>query len=200
MTGCRHFKGLPTIYRCQQKSRRLLNLNISGTALQTLIAGLNVATGKIIGACGATRTEEDLKNFIERVVTENKGYKKYHFVGDQLNTHKSESLVVGCGLCGRTDVWRKGKAGILASMPRREGILLILIQKIGNLHLYAKTCVMDWIKLKFWFGMLVRKVIKRGNFKKHWRIESENHGVHWLFNNTMASLSRWTYQGKVMVA
>jgi len=40
---------------------------------QTLIAGLNVATGKIIGACGATRTEEDLKNFIERVVTENKG-------------------------------------------------------------------------------------------------------------------------------
>ena len=61
---------------------------------QTLIAGLNVTTGKIIGECGATRTEEDLKNFIERVVTENKGYKKYHFVGDQLNTHKSESCLL----------------------------------------------------------------------------------------------------------
>ena len=33
---------------------------------QTLIAGLNVSTGKVMGTCGETRTEEDLKDFIER--------------------------------------------------------------------------------------------------------------------------------------
>jgi len=34
----------------------------------------------------------NLKNFIDRVVSENKGYKQYHFVGDQLNTYKLGSL------------------------------------------------------------------------------------------------------------
>jgi transposase len=70
---------------------------------QTLIAGMNVTTRKIIGECGAIRTEEDLKNFIERVITENKGHMKHHFVGDQLNTHKSASLVcLVAKFCGRT--------------------------------------------------------------------------------------------------
>jgi hypothetical protein len=88
---------------------------------------MNVTTGKIIGACGATRTEEDLKNFIKRVMTENTGYKKYHFVGDQLNTHKSESLVcLVAELCGKTDdLGVKGKEGILASMQSREEFLSV---------------------------------------------------------------------------
>lgn len=71
---------------------------------QTLIAGFNVTTGKVMGECGETRTEEDLKGFIEKVVAENPGYKKYHFVGDQLNTHKSESLVQYIrNYCGMTE-------------------------------------------------------------------------------------------------
>ncbi len=46
---------------------------------QSLIAGLNVSTGKVMGTCGKTRTEEDLKDFIERVINENPGYKTVSF-------------------------------------------------------------------------------------------------------------------------
>ena len=60
---------------------------------QTLIAAINVATGKVQGICGDTRTEEDFVNFIRQMIEINPGYTTYHFVADQLNTHKSESLV-----------------------------------------------------------------------------------------------------------
>ncbi len=167
---------------------------------QTLIAGLNVATGKIIGACAATRTEEDLKNFIERVVTENKGYKKYHFVGDQLNTHKSESLVcLVAALSGRTDdLGVKGKTGILASMPSREEFLTDPDKKIV-FHYTPKHA--SWMnQIEVWFGMLARKVIKRGNFKSTAELKEKIMAFIDYFNNTMAKPFKWTYQGKVRVA
>lgn len=60
---------------------------------QTLIAGLNIATGKVQATCGETRTEEDFTRFISQLIETNPGYETYHIVLDQLNTHKSESLV-----------------------------------------------------------------------------------------------------------
>ncbi|MES9983579.1 MAG: transposase, partial [Candidatus Thiodiazotropha sp. 6PLUC6] len=60
---------------------------------QTLIGGINVATGEVQGVCGDTRTEEDFVAFIKYLIESNPGYAVYHFVVDQLNTHKSESLV-----------------------------------------------------------------------------------------------------------
>ena len=167
---------------------------------QTLIAGMNVTTGKIIGACGATRTEEDLKNFIKRVMTENTGYKKYHFVGDQLNTHKSESLVcLVAGFCGRTDdLGVKGKEGILASMQSREEFLSAPDKKIV-FHYTPKHA--SWMnQIEVWFGMLARKVIKRGNFKSPEELKEKIMAFIDYFNNTMAKPFKWTYQGKVMVA
>ncbi len=60
---------------------------------QTLIAAINVARGQVQGVCGDTRTEEDFVKFIAHLIESNPGYQTYHFVADQLNTHKSESLV-----------------------------------------------------------------------------------------------------------
>ena len=167
---------------------------------QTLIAGMNVTTGKIIGECGATRTEEDLKNFIERVMTENTGYKKYHFVGDQLNTHKSEALVrLVAEYCGKTDdLGDKGKEGILASMQSREEFLSAPDKKIV-FHYTPKHA--SWMnQIEVWFGMLARKVIKRGNFKSTEELKTKIMAFIDYFNNTMAKPFKWTYQGKVMVA
>jgi hypothetical protein len=50
----------------------------------------------------------------------------YHFVADQLNTHKSESLVrFVAESCGDTqDLGVKGKSGILKSMQSRENYLM----------------------------------------------------------------------------
>lgn len=167
---------------------------------QTLIVGMNVTTGKIIGECGATRTEEDLKTFIERVITENTGYQKYHFVGDQLNTHKSESLVcLVAEYCGMTDdLGVKGKEGILASMQSREEFLSAPDKKIV-FHYTPKHA--SWMnQIEVWFGMLARKVIKRGDFKSTEELKTKIMSFIDYFNDTMAKPFKWTYRGKVMVA
>nr|CAC9597913.1 hypothetical protein [uncultured Gammaproteobacteria bacterium] len=96
--------------------------------------------------------EEDLKEFIKRVITENAGYETYHFVGDQLNTHKSESLVqYVSNYCGMAeDLGVKGKEGILKSMQTREEFLSDSNKKIvfhytpkhasRGVAIFAKAC------------------------------------------------------------
>jgi len=166
---------------------------------QTLIAGMNVTTGEIIGECGDTRTEEDLKNFIARVISENKGYKKYHFVGDQLNTHKSESLVrLVAELCKNTEeLGIKGKTGILASMQTREVFLSAPDKKVV-FHYTPKHA--SWMnQIEVWFGMLAKKVIVRGSFKSPEALKEKIMSFIDYFNKTMAKPFKWTYQGKVMV-
>ena len=166
---------------------------------QTLIAGMNVATGEIIGECGATRTEEDLKNFIGRVISDNKGYKKYHFIGDQLNTHKSESLVrLIADLCQSTkELGVKGKEGILSSMPTREKFLSAPDKKIV-FHYTPKHA--SWMnQIEVWFGMLAKKVITRGSFKSTEELKGRVMAFIDYFNKTMAKPFKWTYLGKVMV-
>jgi transposase len=153
---------------------------------QTLIAGLNVSTGKVMGTCGETRTEEDLKDFIERAINENPEYKTYHFVGDQLNTHKSESLVQYvrdyCGIT--TDIGIKGKEGILKSMQTRENFLSDPDKKIV-FHYTPKHA--SWMnQIEVWFGMLAKKVIKRGNFKNKKDLNNKIMAFIEYFNETMA--------------
>ncbi len=166
---------------------------------QTLIAGLNVSTGKVMGTCGETRTEEDLKDFIERAINENPGYKTYHLVGDQLNTHKSESLVQYvrdyCGIA--TDIGIKGKEGILKAMQTRENFLSDPDKKIV-FHYTPKHA--SWMnQIEVCFGMLAKKVIKRGNFKNKNDLNNKIMAFIEYFNETMAKPFKWTYQGKVMV-
>ena len=81
---------------------------------QTVIAGFNVATGEVRAVCGDTRKEEDFASFIQNTIEENPNYKKYHFVLDQLNTHKSETLVhlVARLIGDKQELGVKGKLGI----------------------------------------------------------------------------------------
>lgn len=85
---------------------------------QTLIAAINIATGKIVADCGETRKEEDFASFIKRLICLNQEKRVCHIVLDQLNTHKSETLVrITADYCGiKDDLGIKGKSGILKSM------------------------------------------------------------------------------------
>jgi len=60
---------------------------------QTLIAGLNVATGQIFGEIGDTRTENDFTSFISHLLATENTSTNWHIIVDNLNTHVSESLV-----------------------------------------------------------------------------------------------------------
>jgi len=167
---------------------------------QTLIAGINIALGKVQAICQDTRTEEDFAHFIEHLLLENPGYKTYHIVLDQLNTHKSETLV---RLVAKRDnltqeLGIKGKQGILKSMKTREEFLMDKSHSI-LFHYTPKHC--SWMnQIEIWFGILMKKVITRGNFSSKSDLKTKLLSFIDYFNKTMAKPFKWTYQGKPLSA
>ncbi len=93
---------------------------------QCLIANFDVATGKILSPMiEATRTEEDFENHVKPTI-DTDPEAEWVFIVDQLNTHKSESLVfLVARLCDLTniDLGTKGKCGILKNMDTRKAFL-----------------------------------------------------------------------------
>jgi transposase len=167
---------------------------------QTLIAGINVATGKINVDCGDTRTEKDFACFIKRLIQETPEYNVHHIVLDQLNTHKSETLVrTVAELCGiEKDLGAKGKCGILESMVTREEFLASPDKSIV-FHYTPKHA--SWMnQIEIWFGIVMKKVIKRGNFNSKEDLKMKLLAFIEYFNETMAKPFKWTYQGKPLEA
>lgn len=167
---------------------------------QTLIAAFRIATGTVCARCGDTRTEADFAGFIEWVIQQHPGFSVHHFVLDQLNTHKSETLVrITAKICRLDlDLGVKGKSGILKSMETREEFLS-RPDKAVVFHYTPKHA--SWMnQIEIWFGILARKVVKRGQFRSTEELRAKLMAFIDYFNATMAKPFRWTYQGKPLVA
>ena len=58
-----------------------------------------------------------------------------------------------------------------------------------------------WInQIEIWFSILVRKLIRRGNFTSKERLRQRIESFIAYFNATMAKPFRWTMKGKPLVA
>ena len=174
--------------------RREFEYSRHGT--QVLIANFEVATGNLVTpSIGATRTEADFLAHISRTIsTDPQG--EWVFIVDQLNTHKSESLVrlvaERCGI--EVDLGIKGRSGILKSMKSRAAFLQDPAHRIRFVYTPKHA---SWLnQIEIWFSILVRRVLKRGNFTSVDHLRERILAFIDYFNQTMAKPFKWTYAGR----
>jgi hypothetical protein len=158
-----------------------------------------VATGQVVmPSLGPTRTEADFVAHVARTIATDPEA-VWVFVSDQLNTHQSESLVrLVADRCGISDdLGVKGESGVLQSMASRAAFLREKTHRIQFVYVRKHT---SWLnQVEIWLSILVRRVIKRGNFTSVDDLRTRILTFIDYFNRT-AKPFRWTYTGRPLVA
>jgi transposase len=165
-----------------------------------LIANFDVATGKaILPTIGPTRTEHDFAAHIERVIDTDPDA-TWIFVLDQLNTHKSETLVrLVAERCGVGDgLGLKRKEGILKTMATRKKFLEDPDHRIRFVYTPRHA---SWLnQVEIWFSILARRALKRASFASLAELRRRLLDFIDYFNAVLAKPFRWTYAGKPLEA
>jgi putative transposase len=147
-------------------------------------------------SAGPTRTGADFLAHVQGVVATDPQALRWHVVADNLDTHRSASLVQWVAeVSGLTiDLGVKGKSGILATRQSRAAFLCDPSHRVV-FHYTPKHC--SWLnQIEIWLSILVRKLLKRGSF-----VSVEDLKVRVLafidyYNRTMAKPFKWIYQGR----
>jgi transposase len=177
-----------------QPERREFEYKRHGTL--TLIGNFHVVTGMLVApTLGPTRTEKDFVRHIEQTVGVDPEA-GYVFVVDQLNIHQSAGLVEWvarqCGI--EADLGKKGVRGVLKSMKSRQEFLSQLSHRIRFVYLPKHSSWLNQIEVVF--GVIMRKVIRRGSFTSVADLQSKLLAFIAYFNEVFAKPFRWTYTGR----
>lgn len=161
----------------------------------SLIASLNVKTGQIQNySLGGTRKEGDYYEHIKQVVeTDPEG--EHIIICDQLNIHKSPSLVkwIAMQIGFKGDLGKERKNGILFSMKTRMKFLEDKQHRIRFLYT-PKHC--SWMnQIENWFGKLQKQVINRGEFDSVTNLENKIANYISYYNDFKAKPCKWKFTG-----
>ena len=157
----------------------------------------DVATGQvIIPSWGTTRSEEDALAHLQRLIASDPFAKKWHIILDNLNIHQSAALVRWIaeqeGIAAET-LGVKGKSGILRSMESRAAFLH---NHTHHVVFYYTPKHASWMnQVEIWLSILVRKLLKRGNFLSLDDLRDRILAFITYYNGTMAKPIKWTYTG-----
>lgn len=165
----------------------------------TLIANIEIGTGQVVWpSWGPTRTEADFVAHIRQTV-DHEPDAEWIFIVDQLNTHQSANLVeLVAARCGITvDLGQKEKRGILESMPTRAAFLSDPTHRIRFVYVPKHT---SWLnQIECWFSILVRRLLRRGNFRSVEELQTRILAFIAYFNQT-AERFQWKYTGRQVAA
>ena len=149
---------------------------------RSFILSRDVATGQVVApSAGPTRTEADFLAHLQGVVATDPTATRWHVVADNLDTHRSESLVRWVaelsGLADSTWASRASPASWPRASPRR---LPERSRPIAIVFHYTPKHS-SWLnQIEIWLSILTRKLLRRGSLHLGRRSDRPRPGLHRL--------------------